>query len=95
MQKNATVVNVDEDLHEDEVRIFWLLRAILPKFEICEQIFKFANKVELLEEVSVSHEPWRIECGHWEASWSTHWDESNEHKKVGTHDYDLWTLSPV
>ncbi len=39
------------------------LSVISPKFEICEQNFKFANKVELLEEVSVSHEPWRIECG--------------------------------
>ena len=35
MQKNDTVVNVDEDLLEEEVRIFGLLRAILPKFEIC------------------------------------------------------------
>ena len=35
MQKNAAVVNVDDDLYEDEARIFGLLRAILPKFENC------------------------------------------------------------
>ena len=43
--------------------IFMDLSGISPKFEICEQIFKFANKVEMLEDVSVSHEPLRIECG--------------------------------